>query len=99
MAHQLPDEEHFRGAGREAGDRLCQLILEDGQIAAVLIWCAAVWHLKGRDEAIGWDPVTRSHRLKLIVQLRRFLVPDQARRPNLASQALGLALRSVAAQW
>lgn len=99
LAHQLLDEEHSLGAGREAGDRLCQFILEDGQIAAVLIWCAAAWHLKGRDDAIGWDPVTRSHRLKLVIQLRRFLIPDQARRPNLASQTLGLALRSLTSQW
>ena len=74
VVHQLLDEEHFWGAGREAGDRLCQFILEDGQVVAVLIWCAAAWHLKGRDETIGRDPVTRSHRLKLVVQLRRFLV-------------------------
>jgi len=99
VAHQLLDQEHFLGAGREAGDRLCQFILEDGQIVAVLIWCAAAWHLKGRDETIGWNPVTRSHRLKLVVQLRRFLVLDKARRPNLASQSLGLALRSITAQW
>lgn len=99
LAHQLLDEEHFLGAGREAGDRLCQFILEDGQVVAVLIWCAAAWHLKGRDETVGWDPVTRSHRLKLVVQLRRFLVLDKARRPNLASQSLGLALRSVTSQW
>ena len=87
------------GAGREAGDRLCQFILEDGQVVAVLIWCAAAWHLKRRDETIGWDPVTRSHRLKLVVQLRRFLVLYKARRPNLASQSLGQALRSVTSQW
>ncbi|MFT6862099.1 MAG: hypothetical protein ACJAVK_000653 [Akkermansiaceae bacterium] len=99
VAHQLLDEEHFLGAGREAGDRLCQFIREDGQVVAVLIWCAAAWHLKGRDETIGWDPVTRSHRLKLVVQLRRFLVLEKARRPNLASQSLGLALRSVTSQW
>jgi hypothetical protein len=99
LAHQLLDEEHFLGAGQEAGDRLCQFILEEGQVVAVLIWCAAAWHLKGRDERIGWDPVTRSHRLKLVVQLRRFLVLDKARRPNLASQSLGLALRSITSQW
>lgn len=34
-----------------------------------------------RDTIIGWDPVTRSQRLKLVVPLRRFLVPDQSRRP------------------
>jgi hypothetical protein len=99
IAHQMLDEEHFLGAGREAGDRLCQFALEGGQVVAVLIWCAAAWHLKDRDTIIGWDPVTRSQRLKLVVQLRRFLVPEKSRRPNLASQCLGLALRELPAQW
>ena len=30
---------------------------------------------------------------------RRFLVPETSRRPNLASQCLGLALRELSAQW
>ena len=80
------DEEHLMGAGREAGDRLCQFVLEEGQPVAVLVWCAAAWHLKGRDDRIGWDAVTRAQRLKLVVQLRRFLVVEATRRPNLASQ-------------
>ena len=29
IAHAMLDEEHFLGAGREAGDRLCQFVLED----------------------------------------------------------------------
>ena len=37
LAHQLLDEEHFLGAGREAGDPLRQFILEDGHVVAVLI--------------------------------------------------------------
>jgi hypothetical protein len=99
IAHAMLDEEHFLGAGREAGDRLCQFVIEQGEVVAVLIWCAAAWHIKDRDTLIGWDPVTRSKRLKLVVQLRRFLVPERARRPNLASQCLGLALRELPAQW
>jgi len=99
IAHAMLDEEHFLGAGREAGDRLCQFVTEQGQVVAVLIWCAAAWHIKDRDTMIGWDPVTRSQRLKLVVQLRRFLVPEKARRPNLASQCLGLGLRELPAQW
>ena len=35
------EEEHLLGAGREAGDRLCQFILEEDEIVAVFIWCAA----------------------------------------------------------
>jgi len=99
LAHEKLNEEHNLGAGREAGDRLGQFILEDGQVVAILIWCAAAWHIKGRDETIGWDPVTRAKRLKLVVQLRRFLVLDEARRPNLASQCLGLGLRDMPRQW
>jgi hypothetical protein len=91
--------EHGLGAGREAGDRLCQLIKEDGRLVAVLVWCAAAWHLKARDETVGWDAVTRSKRLKLVVQLRRFLVLEATRRPNLASQCLGAGLRELVGQW
>ena len=91
--------EHGLGAGREAGDRLCQLVLEEGKLAAVLVWCAAAWHLQARDETIGWDAVTRSKRLKLVIQLRRFLVLEERRRPNLASQCLGAGLREVVGQW
>jgi hypothetical protein len=45
---------------------------------------------------VGWDAVTRSQRLKLVVQLRRFLVLEATRRPNLASQCLGAGLRALA---
>lgn len=99
IARAMLDDEHVLGAGREAGDRLCQFVLEEATPVAVLVWCAAAWHLKDRDAIIGWDPVTRSRRLKLVVQLRRFLVPEAARRPNLASQCLGLGLRELPAAW
>jgi hypothetical protein len=98
-AKQALGREHGLGAGSEAGDRLCQLVIEDGKLAGVLVWCAAAWHLKDRDEAVGWDPVTRSERLKLVVQLRRFLVLEEARRPNLASQCLAAGLNELGAQW
>ena len=91
--------EHGLGAGREAGDRLCQLVQQDGKLVAVLVWCAAAWHLKARDETVGWDAVTRSRRLKLVVQLRRYLVLEATRRPNLASQCLGAGLRELVGQW
>ena len=91
--------EHGLGAGREAGDRLCQLVREDGRLVAVLVWCAAAWHLQARDETVGWDAVTRSKRLKLVVQLRRFLVLEATRRPNLASQCLGAGMRELVGQW
>lgn len=99
QAREALSREHQLGEGAQAGDRLFQLIWEEGKLAAVLVWCASAWHLKDRDEAVGWDPVTRSRRLKLVVSLRRFLVLEETRRPNLASQCLGLGLRKLCSQW
>ena len=98
-AKEALGREHGLGAGSEAGDRLCQLVMEEGKLAGVLIWCAAAWHLKDRDELVGWDAVTRSQRLKLVVQLRRFLVLEESRRANLASQCLGAGMRELVSQW
>ena len=78
---------------------MCQFILEDDPPVAVWVWCAAAWHLKDRDTQIGWDAVTRCQRLKLVAQLPRFLVLEETRRPNLASQCLGLGLRELSTQW
>ena len=91
--------EHGLGPRFPAGDRLYQLAEQDGQWAGLLLWCAPALHLKDRDAWIGWDPLTRAQRLKLIVNQARFLVPDAARRPNLASQVLAAATAALPDQW
>ena len=99
------DHEHYLKAGRPAGHVLWQGVYqqdpEEGsnQLVAVLCWAGAAKRLKDRDTWIGWDAVTCANRLKLVVQLRRFVVPEGARRPNLASQCLGLALRQLSPRW
>jgi hypothetical protein len=56
--------------------------------------------LKDRDRWIGWSATTRVERLKLVVQNRRYLLLGaKGAEPNLASQALGAALRSLPARW
>ena len=42
-----------------------------------------------------WDPLTRGSRLPLITQLRRFLILESRRKPNLATRCMGLALRAL----
>ena len=56
-------------------------------------------HLNDRDAWIGWDPLTRAQRLKLIVNQARFLIPKAARRPNLASQVLAASTAALPDQW
>src|SRR3989337_2179685 len=84
----LLEAEHFLGPRFPAGDRLYQVAEQDGQWIGLLLWCASALHPKGRGPWIGWDPLPRAQRLKLIVNHARFLVPAAARRPNLASPIL-----------
>lgn len=91
---------HHLGAGRSVGDYLRQIVTVRGQVAALLAWGPTCYALKDRDHWIGWSANQRVERLKLIVQNRRFLVlGEKSRAPNLASQAMGAALRALAAQW
>ena len=91
--------EHFLGPRFPAGDRLYQVAEQDGQWVGLLLWCAPALHLKDRDHWIGWDPLTRAQRLKLIVNQARFLIPEAARRPHLASQVLAAATVALPGQW
>lgn len=93
-------DKHYLGAGRAVGDYLRQVVEIDGKPVALLVWGPACYALKDRDNWISWSTVQRLERLKLIVQNRRFLVlADKGQSPNLASQAMGAALRALPSQW
>src|SRR5512138_773636 len=93
---RLLADHHYLGAGRPVGDYLRQVVERDGRAVALLVWGPACYALKDRDLWIGWSNVQRLERLKLIVQNRRFLVlADKGQSPNLASQAMGAALRAL----
>ena len=91
---------HFLGAGRAVGDYLRQIVEVDGAVAALLVWGPSCYALKDRDRWISWSAPQRVERLKLVVQNRRFLVmAARGQSPNLASQAMGAALRALPGQW
>ena len=93
------DEEHYLGSGREVGRTLVQIVHHRERWVAILVWGPAAMRLIDRDEWIGWTHRQRAERLGLIVQNRRFLVLAETRMPNLASRAMGLALRHLPEQW
>ena len=96
---QLADH-HYLGAGRPVGDYLRQIVEMDGRRSALLVWGPSCYALKDRDLWISWSALQRIERLKLIVQNRRFLVlAGKGEAPNLASQAMGAALRALPGQW
>ena len=93
-------DKHYLGAGRPVGDYLRQVVEVDRKAVALLVWGPACYALKDRDQWISWSTVQRLERLKLIVQNRRFVVlADKGQSPNLASQAMGAALRALPGQW
>lgn len=93
-------DQHYLGPGRPVGDYLRQVVEQDGQEVALLVWGPACYALKDRDRWISWSASQRLERLKLIVQNRRFLVlRSKGQSPNLASQVMGAALRALADQW
>src|SRR3974390_186274 len=93
-------DKHYLGAGRAVGDYLRQVVEVDAKPVALLVWGPACYALKDRGQWICWSAVQRLERLKLIVQNRRFLVlADKGQSPNLASQAMGAALRALPGQW
>jgi hypothetical protein len=98
-AVRLLEEEHYLGAARPVGRTLIQAVHHLGQWVALLVWGPAALKLTDRDADIGWTDSQRAERIGLVVQNRRFLVLAKTRMPNLASRALGLALKALPAAW
>lgn len=97
-AGELLRREHYLGDCPQ-GRQLLQVVEIEGRWAALLDWGPACWKLADREDHVGWTPQQRAERLGLVVQNRRFLVLGERRMPNLASRALGIALKALPAHW
>ena len=93
--NQLLQQEHPRGAVLHVGAQLRYLLLSDHGVLGALGFAASALALAARDAFIGWDEELRSRRLHRVVALSRFLIRPSVCCHNLASKALGLALRRL----
>jgi len=96
----LMDGFHYLGRGPLCGAQIRYLIssAEHGYLGAVA-FNAAVWHLKSRDEFIGWTEAGRRANLHLVVCNSRFLIVPSVCVPNLASHVLSLCASRLADDW
>ena len=97
--NDLLKQHHYLHSAGSAGETLRYVAQIDGQWMGLLLWGAASYRLKDRDEWIGWDGAQRHARLKLVVQNRRFLILPGVDLANLASKTLGMCLRVLADHW
>jgi hypothetical protein len=92
--------EHYLGGIQAVGEQLHYAVSDArGEWVSVLIFAAAAWHLRPRDEWIGWSDAQRRRRLALVANNVRFLLLGQRRVPNLGSAVLSRVLAQLSADW
>lgn len=89
---------HYLGYRGPVGENLAYLASGgQGRDLGCLLFGAAAWRTRPRDELIGWDDATRAKRLSYITNNTRFLV--LVRVPHLASRLLGAVMRRLRRDW
>jgi hypothetical protein len=91
--------EHPQGAGPLVGAQMRYLIGSDHGWLGGLGFAAAALRLADRDQWIGWDDAARQQHQHRVVGMSRFLIRPSVRCHNLASRVLGMAARSIGADF
>ena len=96
----LLQRHHYLGLRNSVGENL-KYVARDrhGRPLACLLFGAAAWKAKARDEWIGWTPEQRERTLPLLANNTRFLVLPWVRVPHLASHLLGQVARRLNGDW
>lgn len=96
---QLIVEHHYLHDATLVGEHLRYAAVHRGQWLAVATWSAAAFHLKDRDEFIGWDHEQCRRRRALLANNSRLLVLPDCHYPNLISRFMKLMLQRLSADW
>jgi hypothetical protein len=93
-------EFHYLGYRGTVGENLQYTVTDNhGRLLACLLFGAAAWKCRARDEFVGWTAGRRERRLQLITNNTRFLVLPFVRVPHLASCILGRVMRRLSRDW
>jgi hypothetical protein len=97
--HHLANH-HYLGFTRTVGENLKYVVKDrHGRHLACMLFGAAAWKTKPRDQFIGWTDFIRSHRLPGVANNTRFLILPWVRVPHLASHLLARVLRRISEDW
>lgn len=93
-------EFHYLGLRGTVGENLQYTVTNsEGRLLACMLFGAAAWKCRARDEFVGWTAEQRARRLHLIANNTRFLILPYVRVPHLASWTLGRVLRLLSRDW
>jgi hypothetical protein len=82
------------------GENLQYLVSDaQGHPVACVLFGAAAWQCRARDQHIGWDAPTRQRCLSYVANNTRFLIVPWGRLPHLASHVLGRIARQLSEDW
>jgi hypothetical protein len=92
-------EGHYLHSAQFVGQQLRYVAEYQNQWVALLVWSAAAYKLKRREEWIGWSDRQKKRRLPLVVNHSRFFIPEAFHIPNLASRVMKLNLARLGSDW
>jgi hypothetical protein len=95
---ELISDHHYLQNCTLVGEHLRYVATYKGEWLALVTFSAASYHLRYRDQFIGWSPEQR-RRLPLVVNNSRFLVLPDAHYPNLPSRLLKQVLARLSDDW
>lgn len=90
---------HYLQSATLVGEHLRYVAVYRGQWLALASFSAAAYHLRYREQFIGWTPEQRRRRLALVANQSRFLVLPDCHYPNLPSRMLKLLLSRLSDDW
>jgi hypothetical protein len=96
---ELIVENHYLKDATLVGEQLRYVATYKGQWLALATWSGAAFHLKDRDEFIGWDFEQCRRRRSLLANNSRLLVLPECHYPNLISRFMKLMLGRLSSDW
>lgn len=98
--NELIQRYHYLGYQPLSGAQMRYLIWSgDGRLLAALGFGASAWHIKPRDQHIGWNASQRAAGRHRIVNNARLLILPWVKCPGLASRILSGLLKPLRADW
>jgi len=92
-------EHHYLHDVTLVGEHLRYAFVYQGQWLAVATWSSAAFHLKDRDQFIGWTAEQCRRRRPLLASNSRLLVLPGGHSPNLISRFMKLMLAQLSPDW